>query len=509
MMTALHNKNFRNLISPGSLVACVTLVSITLIYFLPFFDARNYFIGDDFVWLYQAQVGRFLPTLGADDYSYQNKYGAWAFLYHLIPLSIYNDRPGGFLVIKIIYEIFGMNSASPYYVVSLLFHVLNVVLFYKYVRLFLSRWPAWIAAALSATWFYANDGATRINAIFDVVAFTAALISMLLFRSSIEEKNKTKYVFAVLFFIFAVRSKEYAIGLLPIIFLQELMFFKANLRDILRRISGYLFVFFLIISRYLWLYFDKASEKLVGSASNYRLTYGFQSIFENLYWYLSEVFYRPFVSPIWLGLILLVFATIFLIGDVKLKKIYIYSLCSFALLLGPVLLFAGQRSSLYLYAPHFFIAFILAAALEGKVFNKILGVLLISFVSIIPFSSNWRHDSTEWMLARRGEVREQLKSGLPMIVDRFNKENGDLVIYVSGVKPYISAYVNAWAILSYLHKPVKNLSENVLYVLGQHTTESKEDFYRKFCSRNRGKLFIEYVNDVAYDRTQDFEKKCE
>ncbi|MFZ4286383.1 hypothetical protein [Variovorax sp. HJSM1_2] len=503
-------KIYENIVAPPPLFIYTTLIIITIAYFSPYLDVRNYFIGDDFVWLYQAKFGRFVPTLGADDYSYQNKYGSLAFIYQLIPVSIYNDRPGGLLFIKIIHEIFGLSSATPYYVAILILHIINVALFYKYARIFLSVWPSWIAAALSATWFYAIDAATRVNAIFDVLAFTASIASILIFRESVEKNSKIKYIIGLLLFVFAIRTKEYAIGILPILFLQESIFFNGKIKESLKRISGYIFVFLLIFTRYLSLYFDQSTERLISKTSDYHFSYSLQGTLENFYWYWSEVFYKPFVSPIFLGLIFLIFIAIFITGDGKLKRIYLFSICAFTLILGPVLLFTGQRSALYLYAPHFFVALLLAATLEGKALNKILGILLISFVSIIPFSSNWKHDSTNWMLDRRNEVRLQLESGTPIISEKLTTNKGDLTVFIGGVKPYINAYVNSWATMIDLGRPVKNLlAEHMIYVLGQHSTEKMDDFIKQYCNQPGGKLFLEYDGNVAHDRTVEFEKNCQ
>jgi hypothetical protein len=97
---------------------------------------------------------------------------------------------------------------------------------------------------------------------------------------------------------------------------------------------------------------------------------------------------------------------------------------------------------------------------------------------------------------------------LPLNRDRWIATSGNLVIFVSGVKPNINAFVNPWAVRSYLHLPTNNLSKTDLYVLGQHTTKTEKEFFEKFCGQLTWKLFIEYVNDVAYDRTQDHAKNC-
>lgn len=493
--------------TPGPWLVYASLVVITIVYFLPYLDSRNYFIGDDFVWLYQAQFGRFVPTLGPDDFSYERKYGAWAFIYQIIPMAVYNDRLMGVLFIKSIYDLFGMSPAA-HYVALLALHVANVVLFHRYARLFLSVWPSWVAAALAGTWFYAIDAASRVNSVFDVLAFTFALISMLLFRRAVESGSKVRYLLSLLAFFLAVRSKEYALGVVLVLFVQEILLFEGGLKGSLRRVSGFMLVSVLVVLRYAQLYLDKSSEQLFSAASDYRLAYDVFSPLKSLYWYWAEVFYKPFISPVVLGLVFSVFVLICVVGGARLRRVYLFSAIAFATLLGPVLLFAEQRAALYLYAPHFFVALALAAALEARLPGRLLGILLIVFVSAIPFVSDWKRQSTEWMLARRGEVHAQLESGLPILGERLKANNGNLAVFVSGVKPYVNAYVNAWAVWNNLPLSTDDLPNVDLYVLGQHTTVENDKFMATFCGQTKTRLYLEYVNDVAHDRTQDFAARC-
>jgi hypothetical protein len=399
-----------------------------------------------------------------------------------------------------------MRSAA-YYVAILILHIVNVLLFYKYVRTFLSIWPSWVAAALSATWFCTIEAAVKINAVFDLLAFTFSLVSILLFRSAINNQDKKKYIFAILAFIFAVRTKEYAVGLVPILFLQEIIFFKGGLKNTFKRISAYIVVFALLGFRYFQLYLDKSSNNVVGEGTGYHLVFDFRSLLENVYWYWCQAFYKPFISPSYFWVVFLIFAIVYIIGDLKLRRVYIFSVFSFIVLLGPVLLFSQQRSTLYLYAPHFFIAFILAATLESKITNKVLGIILMICVSVVPFITDWKLHSTNWHLARRGEVHQQLISGLPLISNRLAANNGDIVIFVSGVVPDVSAFINPYAVKSYLHQPINNFASNV-YVLGLRSTKNKNEFIKKFCGNLTGKIYLEYLNNMAKDHTQDLEKSC-
>lgn len=133
-------------------------------------------------------------------------------------------RPLATLSYFLIYKISGLNPFG-YHLVSLIFHIVNVILVYLLATLILRQQPSSLIAGLL---FACHPVLTEaVNAIsYNEDLFTAFffLLAFILYINL----NPTKYIFSLCFFFLGLLSKEMAITLPAVIFLYDLTFRDEN-----------------------------------------------------------------------------------------------------------------------------------------------------------------------------------------------------------------------------------------------------------------------------------------
>lgn len=514
-MLSFKDVHKRMIINKSTTLTCpdwlcyISLAFLICIYFLPFCDSRNFFLGDDFVWLYQARFGRFVPTLGPYDISFDNKFGLWALFYQIIPTAVYNDRLMGHLFFKLIYVAFGLCPAS-YYIGLFLLHVYNTLAFYKFSTKYLSTLSAWIGAALAGTWCIAIEAAYRLNSIFDVLALSFSLTTILVYQKYSSRQKSLGYFVSALLYYAAIRTKEYSIGIIAVLFFIDIILERKKLKQSLKDLWIFFTVSLLIMFRYVYLFFDKSTTVLIGSGTAYNIKLNLLLILNKLYYYFSEVFYKQFCNDLFFYTLFLAFIFVFFISSDQIKRKIYFGILTFITLMGPVLFFDSQCSFVYLYAPHFFLAFTLASSLDNGFTAKLITFIIISCLCIIPFTSNYKKHTTEWYLALRGDVKEQLLSSIALISGSKILDSKHGTLFISGVKPELNAFSTSWALSTLLGIQIENFEQVIpIYVLGQRRAPTMDEFLNLFCLIDNPKIHIEFNNNKPYDKTSTLQKQCE
>ena len=318
-------------------LAVVATVAIAWVFNWWALDARNFFFADDWGWLGRAE---FRP---------------WEWVGRLWPDRMYNSRPIGEALIVGLYAVFGLEPVAHHHVLLLL-HALNGAL------LVLVLWPhvmpvrAVIGAALAVTWHVALGPVGWLGAIFDLLATTWCLAAVLLYRRALDGRGPAlPWALAAAFaYLLAVRTKEFAIGLVLVLLAYEFLFGLGDKRIRLRRLAPSLVVAAVIGARYAWLIATRVPEP----GDPYNPGFSVAAMASAALEYLQYLTYTT-SAPAYVALAGLI-AFVAIVGASR-SRLAVWGLAAALILLLPVLILPAQRTPLYLYAPHFFLAAALVA----------------------------------------------------------------------------------------------------------------------------------------------------
>jgi len=171
---------------PLAIVVLVASINYGFAFHYPFF------VADDWDWLYSAQFS-----------SYQDLAVLW-------PRAVYNDRPVGAIVVKFMYQLFGLHS-EWFYLFQLGLHIVNCLLLYWIAKRYIGVGGAFLAAVLAGTWVVANDAVIWTAAIFDLFGATLCLLSIYLWQTGAQNKRVIWIVLGAFVYFLTIRAKEFAI----------------------------------------------------------------------------------------------------------------------------------------------------------------------------------------------------------------------------------------------------------------------------------------------------------
>lgn len=346
-------------------------------------DARHFFFADDWGWLWRAAFQPWRETI------------QW------LPTSVYNDRPGGELLIRLMYAFAGLR-AGPYNLVWLCLHSLNCVLFYALLARVMPPLRAALAAVLAGCWFSTLTAVYWVGAVFDLLAATwclSALLAYLAACAALSARRRWGLAAAALaFHFFAIRTKELSLALVVVFAAWDLLL----LRNVSwgargRRLLPHALLTGLFLIVYGRLY-SSASHSLDGSA--YALSLSADSVLEGIGYYFAQAFYAftpgSQVTNIGAG-----FAFAALVAAVSAcSRVGIAAFLSAGATCAAVLLLSHQRHPLYLYVPHFFIAAALCAAFPR---SRVASALLVALVALLiawPAYTGFLRDARGFVLQK-------------------------------------------------------------------------------------------------------------
>ncbi len=454
---------------------CFFLLTIGIALYVNYHEiiARNFFFADDWAWLYFAE------------------FRSYSDLFSLLPRQIYNDRPVGAIFIKFIYDTFGLNYEA-FLFFQIFLHGVNSILLYIFAKKYIGNVGSLIAAGVSAAWVSANAAAYWTGAMFDLLGATLCLLSLLFWQLSRRSKFKLLYVCAgAAMYFLAVRSKEFAIGLPLLIFIINTLLDRRSRGEAVKDLGPYLVVMLVLGSRYIYLL---VGSGLVGDSKNiYGLDYS--SILGNSWVYFSKLFYSDafgwIPSVVALSIMLIASLTSF-----EYRRMFFVCMCGFLMLLGPTLLLSNHLDALYLYAPHYFIAFSIGALCvlgwHGKLLSFAAGAILV----IAPINSLWYANVSNFNDSKSSKNLHQYNS-LFRVIGHF--EAGSRV-YIYGLEPYFNPFSYGPGNSLKIRMRDPSLSVRI--------EEEKEVLIAEFCSDAIPKYFISYEGFVAKDQTSTIKDYC-
>lgn len=301
----------------GTVVACF-LAATVLFYFANRAAYKGYFSDDDLenlTW----------PTyVGMDVYVHQ--------LLSFMPgPEIF--RPVGDLYYRYLYRAFHLNYV-PYVVGIQLIHGLNVILLFLLLRRLVFSHLAAGAGAL----FYSFHAAVmqiwwKPMYVFDLLCATLCLISLLLYV-------RGRWIFALIAFWLAYKSKEIAVALPAALLAWEWLFGHRKWKRLIP--------FFLISLSFglqaVW------HNRTVDSSNLYALQFGPQMLWHSVLFYSSAIFLGVYAGlglwllPIWL----------------RDRRLYL-GLVAILALIAPMLALPGRQESVYWYVPMIGVAVVIAS----------------------------------------------------------------------------------------------------------------------------------------------------
>jgi len=365
-----------------NLVYILAIIVVTIFLQSWILNTRNFFFLDDWDHLFKAQ---FVP---------------YSELWHLLPTQMYNDRPVGFIFVKFIYQIFGLNSYA-FHSVFLSLHIANAILvFFLFKKIFKNSTSAFLVALLFANWPKSIMAAQWTAAVFDTLSVFLGLIYLNLITS---EKKLFKYLSLIPLFL-ALRTKESVIflPLIPLIynFIKSKKFVLSP--DLFLSLIYGLGLFYL----------SKVTNNQGYDPGNpyfpnYNPFNWLIALFKYLYIFfgLTETGFS-FSNFRLLGLLSSGFFVIVIIflSKLKISKTHIFFLISFLISIAPVLPFVNRQHKLYLYLPSIFLFGLIVSLL--KIYNSKLLVIsaMLLLIAVNKFN-RWQNMDTSFWLQYNQENR--------------------------------------------------------------------------------------------------------
>ena len=279
---------------------------------------------------------------------------------HLFPEWIYNDRPLGIAVERLLFDMHGLRYAAQlrYF---LAIHFANLAMaFFLYRRLRLSTPLSIAVVGLAGSVTPTAATATYLGAVFDVLCLFFLLGSTL----TLFGNTRQRQVASALLFLLALRTKEIAI-MAPLIF-TVLVLYRIPWRGFGQAAAG--------AARALWLHYLIAivfairyssflprMRASVPASDPYYLDVRLGTAVKSLAYYTGCIFGIDEFLSRHSAAVVLGFAAVLVYALLRRSGGIVFGIAAYLLLLLPVLFLGTMRSLYYVYGPQFFL--VLAACL--------------------------------------------------------------------------------------------------------------------------------------------------
>lgn len=368
------------------------------------------------------------------------------------------------------------------------------ILLYLVSKKYIGGVGALIAGVLAGTWTATNNAVFWTAAVFDVLSALFCLASIWIWQLGWNRKYPLIYFIGGAFVYFlAIRTKEFAIGLPVILFLISLMLEKRSLAETVSSLLPYWLVMAVLGAAYLHLFHLGVSLTEPGSNP---YAFHFSSIANTLIFYFSRTFYVQqlgVLGPMLAAGMLLTAA----VWNPGVGRLVIVGLGGFLVLLGPTLLLGAHQDALYLYAPHFFLAFAIGSLFTLPFFWKCVvlaasGVLIIAPPTVLGFSY-----LTNLFSMKTADYSEQFHSFLRAIG---NVQRGS-TIFIAGLENYMNPF--SYGPGNSVKVAMKERS--LKFVI----EKPREVLLKEYCATGSPKYFIAFHGNAARNETALASRSCD
>ena len=460
-------------------IGIAVILATTFLYNGWLLDPRIFFFADDWVWLF---YGEFLP---------------WRDYLMVFPDQIYNDRPVGAAFIKALYQIFGFDRFA-FQIVLLSLHAINSVLIYEIAARYTGFAGALLTALLAATWSSTLTAVGWPAAIFDLLGATLCLSTLFFRQLAIRSGNGVRYDFlGAACYLLAIRTKEFALGLIVVLLLMNLVVERQRLRATLKQLLPYLIVF----ATYAFWYLHLIVTNPPFSGSPYALDFSVQTILASLGFFVSTAFYGEIIGAMAVASLIVGLAVALIAAGEEARRIAVFGLAGFVILLGPTLLLAttGDTAyhSLYLYAPHFFLALVIGALCVKRIVPAVIAVALSLVVLVTPMWVSYKQNRVNFYLGR-GEISRAEFFAAVRLLSPLPK---GATVYVSGVEPFHNPFSSGPGLS--LKTAFKDRTIDVV------VEQPDEELLAQFCEQSGPKRFLRFAKTQGSEVTAEMESRCE
>lgn len=354
----------------GNIFPILLLIITTLILQNWVINPNNFFFLDDW------------------DHLFKGKFVSFSELFSFFPRQMYNDRPIGFIINKILFIIFGLNSQA-FHIFYFCLHLINsllvyflvkkIILFFKFnysyfiplcVSLFFANWPRSIMAIQWPA------------AVFD--SFGCFIVLIYLNLVFLKNKNFIIKIITFLIFFIGIRTKEavLTISLIPII-ASIIKYKKIKIKYFLTPEFFLSLIYIGAIIFFTITTHNQGYDKTNAYYPSFNPINIFITFIKYLYFYFSLL--DPgfsFVNFSISGLIISITALSIGIYGIYIKKnrtnpLLLFLAISFIISISTVLVFVNRQQRLYFYIPSIFLSFFVIIIIK-KIINKEILVLLIT-----------------------------------------------------------------------------------------------------------------------------------
>ena len=457
--------------------AIAVIFATTFLYNRWLLDARNFFYIDDWQWLWRAE---FFPWWASEFFS-------------VLPSTVYNDRPVGAALIKATYELVGLNHRA-FQFAWLSLHAVNCSLLYKVAARYTGRAGALAAALLAATWFSANNAVGWVTASFDLLASTLCLGTVILRQTSRSHGDDLRYDLAgAACYLLAIRTKEFALGMIAVLFVMNVLVERQSVRATIRQLWPYLVVFVIYAVRY-----GQLLATLRWSVGDpYHPQLSLSGIATGLAYYMSSLFYgdSAIESMIVVGLIVAM-GVAMILSEERAQRAALWGIVAFVILLGPVLLLPARPDQLYLYAPHFFVSLTIGVLITRRVLSNALVAVVAVGVLLPPMWTHSREHVIYFHKAKGDTNRALFESAVKLLTPL----PPGAAVFISGVEPFFNPFST---------QPGNALKVGLKdFNLRVEVENSEAELAAKFCETAGVKRSLRADGKRVTDVTRETEEGC-
>jgi hypothetical protein len=421
----------------------------------------------------------------------------WRDYLMVFPDQIYNDRPVGAALIKALYQIFGFDRFA-FQIVLLSLHAINSALIYKIAARYTGFAGALLTALLAATWFSTLIAVGWPAAIFDLLGATLCLSTLFFRQLAIRSGNGVRYDFlGAACYLLAIRTKEFALGLIAVLLLMNLFVEKRCVRATLRQLLPYLIVF----AAYAFWYLRLMVTNPPTGGTPYALDFSMHTILASLGFFVSTAFYGEIIGATALASLIVGLAIALIFAGAEARRIAALGLAGFVILLGPTLLLATNGDTayhaLYLYTPHFFLALVIGALCVKRIVPAVIALAFSLVVLVTPIWVPYRQNIVNFYLDR-GEINRAEFFSAVSLLSPLPK---GATVFVSGVEAFHNPF-SSGAGLS-LKTAFKDRTLNVVAEVPD------EELLAQFCEWSGPKRFLSFAKTRGSEVTAEMESRCE
>lgn len=407
-LITLTKKFYSFLKNHYNVTACLLLTALVFVFSSWTLTSKNFFVFDDYNNLATLPFSKFSDIIS------------------ILPTDVYCSRSGGWVVVKILLNIFGTNYLG-HIVAMLLLHSINACLVYFIALKILHKYKekrviSLISALIFALYPVSTFASFWEAGMFDLFGFTLTLISTRIYIAIDELENKNKLrkiilsVIMILVYYISLRTKEMFIGLpaalLAYSFIRDIercektkAKFKLStnyIKEFLKK-NSYLLVMIVVMFAYFIYsrYLNSLSAVTHNIKDAYYYTFNPLVLIEDLFIYIYAYFTTSslvygnvtdiinYTAQYKMAILIVIMIIIYLTIKKLLKKDYSYLIAIgfFLVLILPVLPMPNMHHVLYLYAPSAFLAIIIAnlvySIIKRVIDSNFAIVLLTIFVLLL------------------------------------------------------------------------------------------------------------------------------